>query len=863
MPAGLFHLRRLVFRLLIFAALVLLGLLGFYRWLTADLPTPDTLVVRASTGTTKIFDRHGQLLYEILDPRTGARTRVPLADVPIYLQQATVATEDATFYTNPGVSLWAIVRALVLNARQGEVVSGGSTITQQVARLVLMAPQERAQRTLVRKLREALLALRLSRVYDKDTLLEMYLNEVYYGNLAYGIEAAAQAYFGVHTRDLDLAQCALLAGLPQAPALHDPLVRQDAAKARQRVVLGLMVRQGYITQEQADLAHAEPLHFTGLSDVLHAPHFVAYVRNQLEEVLGSEALLAGGWHVTTTLDLDLQQRAEVIVPRRLAEIAEHGATTGALVAIDPATGHVLAMVGSANYGDAGIDGAVNGATGLRQPGSAMKPFLYAAAFAGANETGLGDWTPASVVYDVRTAFITAEGETYVPANPDNVYHGPVTLRDALANSYNLPAVVLQERVGTGVLLDTAHRFGLATLRDARRYGLALTLGGGEVTLLDMTAAYAVFATGGIRREPVTVLGLARVDHEWASVDSRSVDSEFVDSGLVDSPATRVISPQVAYLVTDILSDNDARAPAFGLNSPLRLSRPAAAKTGTTTNWRDNWIIGYTPDLVTGVWVGNASGAPMRHVSGVSGAGPIWHDFMEVAHRSVPVHDFAVPDGLVWRDICPLSGHLAGPHCPYSRREVFVAGTEPQSVCDQHVTVDVDRRTGEPATAGTPVADVIEKVAWLPPPGLREWARARGISQLDVGGWRLEIGDWRLEIGEQRVEGGSDPWPRVLPSSRAPRPVVLTSPDPDAVFTIASFVPREHQRIGVQAEVIAEEWPQRVILYVDGQVLDSLDRPPYRALWTLEAGEHTVHAVAVARDGSGLHSEPVRIFVEVE
>jgi 1A family penicillin-binding protein len=851
MPARLFHLRRLVFSLLILTALVSLGLLSFYRWLTADLPAPDTLVTRASAGTTKIFDRSGQLLYEILDPRTGARTRVPLDDIPIYLQQATVATEDATFYTNPGVSLRAIVRALVLNARQSEIVSGGSTITQQVARLVLMTPQERAQRTLIRKLREALLALRLSRAYGKDTLLEMYLNEVYYGNLAYGIEAAARTYFGVHARDLDLAQCALLAGLPQAPAIHDPLVHYDAAKARQQVVLGLMVRQGTITQEQADLAHAEPLHFTGPSGLLHAPHFVGYVRNQLEETLGREALLAGGWHVTTTLDLDLQQRAEAIVRRRLAEIEEHGATTGALVAIDPATGYVLAMVGSANYGDTAIDGAVNGATGLRQPGSAMKPFLYAAAFSGSQGTGSVEWTPASVIYDVRTAFVTDKGETYVPANSDDVYHGPVTLRDALANSYNLPAVILQERVGTDVLLDTARRFGLTTLRDARRYGLALTLGGGEVTLLDMTAAYAVFATGGIRREPVMVLGLARVGHERASVDSRSVDSVFVDSS-----ATRVISPQVAYLVTDILSDNDARAPAFGLSSPLRLSRPAAAKTGTTTNWRDNWIIGYTPDLVTGVWVGNASGAPMRHVSGVSGAGPIWRDLMEVAHQAVPVHDFAVPDGLVWRDICPLSGHLAGPQCPYSRREVFIAGTEPLVVCDQHVAADVDRRTGELATPSTSTADVIEEVIWLPPPELREWARARGIPQLGVGGWRLEVEDWRLEAG-------SGAQPRLLPTSYAPRLVALTSPDPSAVFTIASFIPREHQRIGIQAEVYTEEWPQRVTLYVDGQILDSLDQPPYRAPWTLEPGEHTLHAVAVARDGNGFRSEPVTILVEVE
>lgn len=825
-----FRLRHLIFSLLILAVLVLFGL---YRLLFADLPAPDALITRASTGTTKITDRHGQLLYEILDPRTGSRTRVSLPDVPLYLRQAAVATEDATFYTNPGVSPRAIVRALYLNTREGEVVSGGSTITQQVARLVLMTPRERTQRTLVRKLREAILAVRLSRTYDKDTLLEMYLNETYYGNLAYGVEAAAQVYFGVHVRDLDLAQCALLAGLPQAPVGYDPLVYYDAAKARQQIVLGLMVRQEFISQEQADLAYAEPLHFTGPSDALHAPHFVAYVRNQLEAALGAEVLLVGGWHVTTTLDLDLQQRAEAIVQRRLAEIEEHEATTAALVALDPATGQVLAMVGSADYGDIDIDGAVNGATALRQPGSAMKPFLYAAAFAPSTWLGAGPsqdlepWTPASVVHDVRTVFITAEGETYVPANYDNVYHGPVTLREALANSHNLPAVILQDRVGTDTLLDTAHAFGLTTLRDARRYGLALTLGGGEVTLLDMTSAYAIFATGGIRRPPLVILNII----------STNTDSPFADSLFADSEDERVIDPQVAYLITDILSDNNARAPAFGLDSPLRLSRPAAAKTGTTSNWRDNWTVGYTPDLVVGVWVGNASGAPMRHVSGISGAGPIWHDFMEVAHHSIPVHDFAVPDGLIWRDICPLSGHLARPDCPYSRREVFIAGTEPQTECEQHVTVPVDRHTGEPATDDTPAGDVIEKVYWLPPPELREWARANDMPQL----------------ASRRVAES--------PSQRVSKLVVLTSPDPLTTLTLTPFIPREHQRIAVEAEVYAEEWPQRVILYADGQILAELSQPPYSALWTLEAGEHTFHAVAVAPDGSLLRSEPVTALVE--
>jgi membrane peptidoglycan carboxypeptidase len=687
--------------------------------------------------------------------------------------------------------------------------------------LVLMTPQERTQRTLDRKLREAILAVRLSRAYDKDTLLEMYLNEVYYGNLAYGVEAAAQGYFGVHARDLDLAQCALLAGLPQAPSRYNPLVYYDEAKARQEIVLGLMAKQGYITREQADQAFAEPLHFVGGADGLLAPHFVVYVRNQLEEMLGREALMDGGWVVVTSLDLDLQLQAEAIVQRRLEAFTYQEVTTAALVALDPLTGEVLVMVGSADYFDAEIDGAVNGATALRQPGSAIKPFLYAAAF------DSGEWTPASVVYDVRTVFVDDDGKTYIPANHDGVYHGSVTLREALGNSYNLPAVILQDRVGTDAFLVKARDFGLTTLHDSKRYGLTLTLGGSEVTLLDMTTGYAVLATGGLYRPPVTILSIVSADGAlFDHIADVSQDS-----------ASAVIVPQTAYLITNILSDNDARAASFGYYSPLVLSRPAAAKTGTTTNWRDNWTLGYTPDLVTGVWMGNANGAPMRNLSGVEGAGPIWHDFMKVAHHGLPVRNFIEPEGLVWRDICPVSGSLAGPDCPHSRREVFIAGTEPLTVCDQHVRALVDRRTGEPAGSDVPDQFVVEKVFWAPPPELREWARERDIP-LAVRG--------ETEVADRGVE----------------QPVCkLVSPDYGAAFEFAPGIPRDRQSIAVEAEVHAPDWPLRVTLYVDGRILATVSDPPYRATWTLEAGVHTFRAVAETRDGRLSRSEPVTIFVD--
>jgi membrane peptidoglycan carboxypeptidase len=350
-----------------------------------------------------------------------------------------------------------------------------------------------------------------------------------------------------------------------------------------------------------------------------------------------------------------------------------------------------------------------------------------------------------------------------------------------------------------------------------------------VRLLDMTAAYGVFATGGIYHPPSVILEITSED-----------DGIIHDPLLADMPLANsfVISPQAAYLTTHILSDNDARAPTFGLESPLRLSRPAAAKTGTTTNWRDNWTVGYTPDLVVGVWVGNASGAPMSHVSGVNGAGPIWHDFMEAAHHGLPIHDFSVPDRLVWRDICPISGHLAGPDCSHSRREVFITGTEPQVTCDQHVRVPVDRRTGRPTTAETPSSAVVEKAFWVPPPELREWARSRGIPQLELGDSRSGPASTDLQT----------------------RQLVLTSLDFGATFELAPGIPRDQQRIAVEAEAYTQDWPLRVILTVDGEILAELTEPPYRAVWTLEVGEHVFQAVAKTRDGSLVHSEPVRVFV---
>ena len=660
--------RRRLWRLLRWAAAILgaviLLLVAGVIALFLIYPLPGNLNAYVPAPSTRIMDRNGNLLYEIVGPG-GRRVTVPLSAIPASLRQATVAAEDESFYSNPGIDLGAMVRSLFLDVRLESPAYGGSTITQQLVRTILLPPDDRYQRTLGRKLHEVALALQLATRLSKNDVLALYLNNVYYGNMAYGVEAASEAYFGRPVSTLDLAQCALLAGIPQSPTLYNPLVNPDAARARRAAVLQLMRKDGYITTAQEQQAVAEPLGLAAAGQGILAPHFVFYVISLLEQQYGEEALEKGGLQVTTSLDLNLQQQAEASVQLHVQQLQqEHNVNDGALVAIDPRTGQILAMVGSANYADSSIDGAVNVALAPRQPGSAIKPFTYAAAFSRSTTKGGTPMTPATLIDDVPSAFPTKEGVPFEPQNYDLRFHGWVTIRTALANSYNVPAVKVLSQVGIPAMLTVAHDAGITTMNDEHRYGLALTLGGGEVSLLDLTDAYASFDAAGIHHDPVAILrvtdGQGHVLYNWQP-----------DSG------RRAVSPQVAYLITSILSDNTARMPEFGPDSPLLLDRPAAAKTGTTTDFHDNWTVGYTPDLVAGVWVGNADNAAMRDVSGISGAAPIWHDFMEAALQHVPSRDFAVPSGIVHEVICPGTGLPPDSSCRDRQDEVFIAGTQPQ------------------------------------------------------------------------------------------------------------------------------------------------------------------------------------------
>ncbi|MBN1179219.1 MAG: transglycosylase domain-containing protein [Anaerolineae bacterium] len=817
--------KRVTAALALLLFLLALGAAWTGRVLLVDLPSPDTLYARQAGVSSRILDRHGRLLYEIIDPHAGRHTPVPLDAIPLACRQATVATEDANFYTNPGVDVTGILRALWINVQGGEVLAGGSTITQQVARNVLLDPQERAERTLVRKLRESILAWRIARAYSKDEVLAIYLNETYYGNLAYGIDAAARAIFGKDVSGLGLAECALLAGLPQGPAVYDPLIDPEAAQERQRVVLRLMVEQGYINAEQARLAAQEPLQFAAVPFAIEAPHFVMTVRAWLEDAVGLEALYTEGLLVTTTLDLDLQHTAQRIVRRHLERLAQagegsayHDVNNAALVALDPQSGQILALLGSPDYFDPAIDGAVNAALALRQPGSAIKPLTYAAAFDPRRADPL---TPAAILFDVRTAFPTREGTPYVPANYDSRFHGPVSAREALACSYNVPAVSVLQQVGVDQMVALAGDLGLSSFGAGERFGLALTLGGGEVRLLELTAAYAAFANGGQR---VTPYGVLEVRDASGALRYRS------QPGL----GSQVLDARVAYLVTDILADNAARAPAFGSSSVLSLSRPAAAKTGTSSDWRDNWTVGYTPQLVAGVWAGNADGRPMVQVSGVEGAGPIWHDFMELALRGQPVLSFSEPPGLERVQVCAPSGLLPTPYCPRTRTELFVAGTAPTRPDDWYRLVELDVATGQAAGPETPENRVAEQVFVFPPAEVVEWARAHG--------WPL------LPAAAGDATGSADD------------ALVLTSPDAGTVYRLSQAVPAAYQSIRVAARPGDGVALAEVTLYADGAPLSTLVAPPYEAYWRLSPGTHTFHARAVDVNGRALQSATVSIEV---
>lgn len=821
---------RIAYRLLLTATLLTILTVMLLVWLFADLPSLERLQEPLTTPSIRITDRYGRRLYDVIADEGGRHTIVSLEVIPMNLRNATIAVEDSNFYNNPGVELRGILRALWTNLRGGETLAGGSTITQQVARNLLLETGERFQRTLKRKLRESLLAWHITRNFHKDEILALYLNHMYYGAMAYGVEAAAQTYFSKSVAELDLAECALLAGLPQAPSLYNPLTDPEAAKERQSIVLDLMEKQGMIADQEKALASRERLIFVSKPYPIEAPHFVMMIRDQIGQILPPEALfIGGGLNVRTTLDLDWQHSAEHIIEHQLEALNEptasgHGHRVGntALVALDPHTGEILALVGSPDYFEPSINGAINMALAPRQPGSAIKPLIYAAAMDPAHPD---PWTAATMILDVHSAFVTHDGQAYAPVNFDRMEHGPVLLRNALGSSLNIPAVRVLDAIGMDAVFDLATDLGISTFGDPDRYDLSLALGGGEVRLVELASSYAAFANGGYRLTPSMILEIS---------NSRG-DALY----LPDPPyQLQVLDPRLAWLISDILSDDNARMVGFGVNSALRIDRPAAVKTGTTTDFRDNWTIGYTPTIVVGVWVGNANNQPMSDVTGLSGAAPIWHQFIRTVLAGEPEIPFERPDGLSQVEVCALSGQLPTDFCPYRITEWFIQGTEPAQFDTLHRNVQIDIDTGCLADNTTPESRKVSRTVLDLPPEAFPWARTQGLTlTTDV----VCEGDVLGEVGEPYDV-----------------PLRLIAPDPNTVYNISPITPIDAQQIRLEA--VGETEFRDVTLWVDDEVVATLSDPPYQAWWPLSVGVHWASAVGITESGETISSEQIMFEV---
>ncbi len=705
--------RTLIIGLFSVVILLLMGgtaLLFSYYSIARTLPSVEDLQARASQfETTRIMDRNGNLLYEILDPTAGRRTFVPLDQISPALVAATIATEDKDFYIHPGFDPAAIIRALWENYRTGGAGGGASTITQQLARALLLSPEERAQRTYSRKGREIILAAEITRRYSKDDILELYLNEIYYGNLAYGIEAASETYFGKTANQLTLAEASFLAGLPQSPSIYDIYTNRDLTLSRQQQVLVLMFGLSQVNGcikvsnsevpicvdelAAANAANEMKTYVFNSPDInTRYPHWVNYVRGQLESQYDAQTIYRSGFTVYTTLDPLLQDEAQRLVTEQVAQLIENNAHNGALVSIRPSTGEILAMVGSPDFYNEAIAGQINMADSpTRQPGSSIKPINYVAAL----EKG---WTVSTLIWDVPSEFPPSGDpndtrEPYRPVNYDGRAHGPVTMRTALSNSFNIPAVKTLDFVGIyddpntpqkDGMVGMAERLGITSLTRPD-YGLSLTLGGGDVSLMEMTSAFSVFANYGKKIPPVAILKI--VDFQG------NVVYEYQPA-----QGEQVIRAEHAFLMSSILSDNEARAWMFGRNSLLSLPFQVAAKTGTTNDFRDNWTIGYTPDLATGVWIGNADYTPMLNTTGLTGAAPIWSSFMTYAvpyvSNNAPT-PFSIPPGIVEMVICSTSGTEPSQGCRGGERTEFFASDQPPLPKSQDLVrrVNIDTWTG--------------------------------------------------------------------------------------------------------------------------------------------------------------------------
>lgn len=785
------------------------GLFAFYA---KDLPRPDK-IVRKEGFSTKIYDRNEELLYDIFSNQK--RTPVNLNEVPEHLKNATIAIEDKNFYQHGGFDPLGYARA-VYNIVVHHRLQGGSTLTQQLVKNALLT----SQRTIPRKLKEFILTIQIENRYSKDEILQMYFNEVPYGGTAYGVEAAAETYFDKKVVDLDLVESAVLAGLPQRPTVYSPFSDDKTAYAgRTTQVLRRMREDGYITQDQeaAAVDQLDEIEFAEQGVNFKAPHFVMYVKKQLEDRYGESLVENGGLRVYTTLDLELQEKVQEAVTKEIEKLEYLNITNGASLVMDPNNGEILVMVGSKNYSDPDYDGEVNVTLSSRQPGSAIKPVTYVTAF----KKG---YTPATLLMDTPTTFPGGAGQPdYKPVNYDGQFHGPMQIRYALGNSINIPAVKMLAKVGVKEVLETAYQMGFSTLEPSadnlKRLGLSLTLGGGEVKLLDLTTAYSAFANGGLKVEPVSILKITdqegKVLYEHKPVNVK-----------------RVLTSEQSFLISHILSDNGSRLITFGENSALVVpGRTVAVKTGTTNDKRDNWTIGWTPQVIVGVWVGNNDNSEMKSVaSGVSGAAPIWRQTIQAALLGKPNVGFMAPAGIVTAEVDQISGFRSHDGYP-SRMEFFVKGTEPQDEDPIHTKLKVCRGQDKLATLALIArGDYEEKEYFV-------FKENDPLSGDGVNYWQQGIDEWLASQGDSRYHPPSD-------YCGATDEIEVRIEDP------AHEVQIDSNEIKIAGKIIANNQISKIEIFINGELKETInDSPKFDKVFNLTDGVYMIEVKAFDDQGN--------------
>ena len=793
--------------LLAFFGLVALLILGAasFAFYAKDLPRPDK-IVRSEGFSTKIYDRNGELLYDIF--ANQRRTPVDITQVPQHLCNATIAIEDKNFYKHGGFDPTGWFRA-VYNIIVHHRLQGGSTLTQQLVKNALLTQQ----RTITRKLKEFILAIQIESRYSKDQILQMYFNETPYGGTAWGVEAAAEIYFGKKVSELNLVESAILAGLPQLPSVYSPFSDNPKAYiARTTQVLRRMREDGYITrpQEEEAVKQLDKVEFAKEGASFKAPHFVMYVKKQLEDRYGQQLVEQGGLRVTTTLDLKLQEEAQKAVSEEIKKVESLHITNGAAVVLDPQKGEILAMVGSKDYNDPNYDGKVNVTLSLRQPGSAIKPVTYLTAL----KKG---YTASTLLMDTPTTFPGGVGlPDYKPVNYDGKFHGPLQVRYTLGNSINMSAVKMLAMVGIKEMLKTSYDLGLSTLEptadNLKRFGLSVTLGGGEVRLLELAGAYSSFANGGLKIEPVSILKVT--DKDGKVLEEKK-----------DIPGKKVITPEQAFIISHILSDNSARLITFGERSALVVSnRTIAVKTGTTNDKRDNWTIGWTPQAIVGVWVGNNDNSQMKEVSsGVSGAAPIWRRIITTALADKSSVGFPVPEGVVTAEVDQISGFRAHDGYP-SRVEYFIKGTEPTGEDPVHTKLKLCRGQEKLATAAQVARGEYEEKEYF------VFKENDPISS-DVNHWQQGIDEWLNTQSDSRYHP-----PKDYCGSTSEIEVTINDP--------ANRVQIDSNEVKVAGKIISLNDIKKIEILINNEVKETIENnKKFEKIFNLDKGTYKIKVKA--------------------